>query len=442
MMSTTDVTLSDDQKKIYDLFVNEGKNIFLTGSAGTGKSLLLKTIVKDTRAKYGNKKVAVTASTGSAAASIGGCTIHSYAGIGKGDGDVTSMVNRIRYSRHGMRWKETYILIIDEISMISSELFDKLVIIAREVRKKADGFGGMQLLVCGDFAQLPPITPYDRKHEVGMAFEAKYWEECLDVKIGLQQPFRQNDTKFFLALLCVRLGVVEEGDKNDKFLHSLEREPVYEDDEKPVELLSRRDMAEAINAERLENLESKDEEVYTAVDDIRQTNAAQALEQTPPQAELRLRIGAQVMLVRNTSAELVNGTTGVVTGFTKHVPMDESGMGTIRLPKVKFTMCSGRTHTKVVMPATWEVNGYDGTVHASRTQVPLILAWAVTIHKSQGKTIQRLKIDLAGVFSSGQAYVALSRGVDPEHIQLLNYSASGIQADPRALTYYLENNLS
>lgn len=440
-MESVDITLSDDQKEIYDLFVKKRKSIFLTGSAGTGKSLLLKTIVRDMRATYGNKSVAVTASTGSAAASIGGCTIHSYAGIGKGDGETSALVNQIKFSRHGMRWRETTVLIIDEISMISAELFDKLATIAREVRNNTNGFGGMQLMVCGDFAQLPPITPYDSEYEAGMAFQARLWEECLDAKVGLQQPFRQSNMKFFLALLCVRLGMVEEGDENDEFLHSLEREPEYDDDEKPVELMSRRDMAETINQERLNCLDADSEEMYSAVDTIRVPKARQALEQTPPQAELRLRIGAQVMLVKNMSNELVNGTAGVVTGFTKNVDMNESGMGTIKLPKVKFTMSSGRTHTKVVSPATWEVNGYDGSVHATRTQIPLILAWAVTIHKSQGKTIQRLKVNLAGVFSTGQTYVALSRGVDPEHIQLLNYRASTIKADQRALTYYLENDL-
>lgn len=220
------IVLSAEQQKVLKMVVEERKNVFFTGSAGqfdelllgrseskadgavvpnlililrsigTGKSILLREIISSLRKKYANKgsdRVAITASTGMAAANIGGTTIHSFAGIGLGQGTAEALIDFVRKNRKASgRWMRTEVLIIDEVSMVDGDLFDKLAHIAKRFRRKeGQAFGGIQLIMTGDFFQLPPVT---KAGQPKFAFEAKAWKECIDVTVNLTKVFRQKDT--------------------------------------------------------------------------------------------------------------------------------------------------------------------------------------------------------------------------------------------------------
>jgi ATP-dependent DNA helicase PIF1 len=189
-----ELRFSDEQKHVMELVVDKGKSVFFTGSAGTGKSVLLREIIRRLQRKYGKEidRVAVTASTGLAACNIGGVTIHSFAGIGLGKEDANTLVKKIRRNpKAKTRWLRTKVLIIDEVSMVDGELFDKLESIARMMRKGGGPFGGIQLIVTGDFFQLPPVP--DGSKPARFAFDAGQWNTCMDHTIALTHVFRQKD---------------------------------------------------------------------------------------------------------------------------------------------------------------------------------------------------------------------------------------------------------
>jgi ATP-dependent DNA helicase PIF1 len=191
------ITLSQEQQRVLELVVGQGKSVFFTGSAGTGKSVLMRAIIAELRKKFSREpdRVAVTASTGLAACNIGGVTLHSFGGIGLGKEDVPALVKKIKRNQKAKnRWLRTKILIIDEISMVDGDLFDKLEGIARAMRNNGRPFGGIQLVITGDFFQLPPVPDYDNKARgVKFAFDAGTWSTAIHHTIGLTEVFRQKD---------------------------------------------------------------------------------------------------------------------------------------------------------------------------------------------------------------------------------------------------------
>lgn len=439
MSQSEERKLGSDQQTAYDIFVNEGKSMFLTGFAGTGKSMLLEKIIGDMRKKFGKGAIAVTASTGVAGAHIGGSTLHSFAGIGLGDEDVNVLKVKISNNVYGTRWRKTQVLIIDEISMISADLFDKLVTIARYVRHNNKGFGGLQVLICGDFLQLPPVKPRNHVGRVGRAYESEYWEECIDEFVTLRRAYRQESRDFYRHLLALRAGSPNEELKN--FLHSLDREIPNMWEGEPVNLYSDRRSVDNYNANKLRKID-KEEIVYKAHDKVLRKDDISILRNLPVSEKLSLKKGAQVMLVKNMEKWMVNGLTGIVTGFKENSnwsPNDNTEPK--MLPKVRFNLNNGKVVTKVIKVEKWEVKSFDGTITAIRTQIPLILAWAVTIHKSQGQTIQRLRVDMSKIFETGQAYVAVSRATSPETLQVVGYTEEAITADLTSLMYYFNKNL-
>ena len=189
------VFLSEEQHKVLRIVAEQQKSVFFTGSAGTGKSVLLRQIIRHLRDHYRSEsdRVAVTASTGLAACNVGGVTLHSFAGIGLGKEPVPELVKKIKRNQKAKtRWLRTRVLIIDEISMVDGELFDKLEAIARTVRNNGRPFGGIQLVVTGDFFQLPPVPDYSNRN-AKFAFDAVTWNTSIDHTIGLTQVFRQKD---------------------------------------------------------------------------------------------------------------------------------------------------------------------------------------------------------------------------------------------------------
>ncbi len=193
------ISLSSEQQHVIELVVKEGRSVFFTGPAGTGKSVLMRAIISELKKKWARdpERLSVTASTGLAACNIGGQTLHSFAGIGLGKEDVPTLVQKIRRNAKAKnRWLRTKTLIIDEVSMVDGDLFDKLSQIARDIRKNGRAFGGIQLIITGDFFQLPPV-PDGGKKEAKFAFDAATWNTSIDHTIGLTQVFRQKDPRRF-----------------------------------------------------------------------------------------------------------------------------------------------------------------------------------------------------------------------------------------------------
>ena len=229
------VFLSDEQKNVCNLVAEKKQSVFFTGSAGTGKSVLLRETIKVLRDKYRREpdRIAVTASTGLAACNIGGVTLHSFAGIGLGKEPVPELVKKIKKSQKAkQRWLRTKVLIVDEISMVDGELFDKLEAIARAIRNNGRPFGGLQLVITGDFFQLPPVPDHGR--EARFAFDASSWATSIGHTIGLTQVFRQKDAVFAGMLNEMRLGKLTP--KSIQAFRSLSRDLSFQDSHEATEL--------------------------------------------------------------------------------------------------------------------------------------------------------------------------------------------------------------
>lgn len=525
------VRLSREQEDVIRL-AEAGHNIFYTGSAGTGKSVLLREMIKVLKDIYGHDQVAVTASTGLAACNIGGVTLHSFAGVGLGNGEVTNIYRKVRRSRkHVKRWESVSALIIDEISMLDGELLDKLDFIAQKIRKNRKPFGNIQLIFCGDFFQLPPVTR-DPNSSTKFAFESNVWKEGIDVTIMLTKVFRQQgDSKFIEMLNKMRLGQIDA--ETEREFKKLSR-PLPQDEIIPAELYSTRSEVERANKQRLHRLPGK-AHVFHAIDggvlEDREMKE-KLLQNFLAPKELQLKIGAQVMMIKNIDATLVNGSLGKVIDFidpetymfyetivrnpdlspgalaklkdnpellretwnefreesddtpvrqktTKDAfcrgdpdesvaqlgesifdflkdastddietrsnldrkrellrQVHESSKGKKRLPLVRFKTSDMSTRTILVEPESWAIEDENEKSLVSRVQLPLMLAWSLSIHKSQGQTLPKVKVDLQRVFEKGQAYVALSRAVSREGLQVLNFDKTRINAHQKVIDFY------
>ncbi|GAC93473.1 hypothetical protein PHSY_001038 [Pseudozyma hubeiensis SY62] len=451
--SVNKIFLSQEQRKVLHMVVEEGKNVFFTGSAGTGKSVLLREIIKELRRKHAKRpeSVAVTASTGIAACNIGGVTIHSFAGIGLGKEPVAQLLSKIRKQRKSSaRWQRTQVLIIDEVSMVDPALLDKLEEVARLIRKKPDKpFGGIQVVITGDFFQLPPVNPGG---SVTFAFDAQCWDRVVQHKVNLTQVFRQKDESFVTMLNEMRFGKLSQ--KTIDAFRKLERVPRYDDDIVPTELFPMRQEVDKANAGRLLALQAEAQS-YRAVDGGTLMGEARdrILSHSIAVSVLNLKKGAQVMLIKNLDETLVNGSVGKVIDFMddneydkqtgaldaaefQKEDRDKAQRSAVRKwPLVRFHLANGQTRDYLARPESWKTELPDGEVQASRTQVPLILAWAMSIHKSQGQTLPCCKINLNRVFEKGQAYVALSRATSLEGLQVLGFRPDKVMAHPRVIQW-------
>lgn len=365
--------LTEQQKKALD-YMCKGENVFLTGPSGTGKSAVIKLF----KERYeGKRKIAITSTTGISALLVGGTTLHSYLGIGLGNGTVESMVRNIKTKPYLVkRWKELEVLIIDEVSMLSPVLFDKLEAVAREVRRvrmmgndDEEPFGGIQLILTGDFLQLPVVNSDD------FCFEAESWKRCVTHIVNLTEIMRQEDVEFQGVLNELRFGDVS--DKGKALLSSRVKAKLgNETGIKPTKIYTTNMCVDEINNRELDKLNGGEEktqffqydldiELCEKVKDRFATETKYKKNCIAPET-LLLCENAQVMLLFNLDLEegLANGSRGIVTGFVEDYPI------------VRFV----NGVTRVVTENTWEVT--DGVkVVAKITQLPLKLAWAVTVHK-------------------------------------------------------------
>ena len=419
------MSLNEEQAEALKI-IHEGKSVFLTGPGGTGKSFLIQRIVETLNEKL--KKVAVTALTGCAALLLGkeAKTIYSWAGIGLGREEPKKIANDIRNWKTKVlrRWLLTKVLIIDEISMMTPEILELLDTVGRLVRRIDKPFGGIQVIMVGDFFQLPPVS----KDEARFVFESPIWK-CLDLTtITLKQIMRQSDGAFQEILNEARFGKLSA--KSLATLKSRQIDTWQTLKIRPTLLFSRRSEVDMINRKNLKALNGqiKTFDAKTVYDTTipkgqDATFALAKLDRDAPYiVSLELKIGTQVMLIYNLDQAngLVNGSRGVVEDFAP------SGY-----PLVLFKGCDKAIE---IGPQSWESDEVEGL---KRSQIPLILAYAVTIHKCQGATLDSALIDIGcSTFETGQAYVALSRVKSLDSLYIFDLEPEAFKANKKVLAFY------
>ncbi|PRW58054.1 ATP-dependent DNA helicase PIF1 [Chlorella sorokiniana] len=407
--------LSDEQQRALQL-VQSGRSIFFTGCAGTGKSLLLRHILR----VLPRDTTFVTGTTGLAACHLGGTTINSFAGIGRAEGSLEALMRSAARGESLQRWRATTHLIIDEVSMMDGRLFDALEHVARKVRGSNAPFGGIQLILSGDFHQLPPVAKgKDAASQRKFCFEAESWARCVHECCFLSKVFRQADNEFVEMLARIRSGDCPR-DKLSHLLRTCQRPLPVEDGILPTKLYTHREDVDALNAQQLRALPGEARR-FVAQDAGSPDVLAAAC---PARRTLDLKVGAQVMLIRNISHRqgLVNGARGVVERFSESQ----------NLPVVRFA--SGKVLT--IGRERWTVAS-GGRLAAQRVQLPLDLAWATTVHKSQGMTLDRAEVSLEKAFEPGMAYVALSRVKSLDGLRILGSIApQALRADAKVVAFY------
>lgn len=411
--------LKPKQEKAYSHLVN-GDSIFITGVAGAGKTSVIKLFVK---AYQHSRNIAVTSTTGTSALLLNGTTVHSYLGIGYGSEDVENLVSKIvQWKWLRKRWMELDCLFIDEISMLDPKLFDKIEEIARIVRDDKRPFGGIQIVISGDFCQLPCVGTNN------FCFEANSWNKCIKQTIYLNEIIRQGDITFQQILNKIRMGIVDKQVKDvlDKRV-GVKLNNSY--GIKPTKLFSTNRNVDRVNNKELDKLAKDGRCFYEYEMDIvvysHVKNKTAAKEKfmkycTAPEV-LQLCEGAQVMLLKNLDLQngLANGSRGVITGFVGEMPV------------VRFL----NGEERVIDYNVWEIEENEKKILRAQ-QIPLKVAFAITVHKSQGSSLDYAEIDLSEIFEYGQAYVALSRVKSLQGLSIINIDYECLQAHPRAVEYY------
>lgn len=488
--------LSKEQSIVYDLIVKEGRNVFFTGPAGSGKTTLLKTIINGLKVKHDAfddskaLRVGVTASTGLAAMNLRGTTFHSYLQIGLGTLKAEAIAKKLLSNiDFNIVWCSLRVLIIDECSLINSKLFQKLEKIARIVRKSYKPFGGIQLVLVGDFYQLPPvIEDYNILAKIGIvtdkedyeefkrkrfAFCSPAWKKCIDFELELKEVHRQKgDPKFIEYLNQIRLGNVTE--EIDQEMNKLSRELSPIEGVEPTYLFPTKFKANNYNLQQMNKIKSPTYRYKAALHGkLKGTKEfAKMVDACMFFETLDLKVGSQVMLVRNKFSEgVVNGTKGVVVGFegvdcgqAEKTPsnqnntkaeyhtvthqivhpfyggkLESSAGGEQHYPIVKFLPDPSNPNCTITIPvheAEVELKeGKTNEVLFSMYQIPLIHSWAISIHKSQGQTYNFMKTDLRNTFEFGQCYVAISRVTSRAGLQLINWHRSFVKVNHLVNTF-------
>jgi ATP-dependent DNA helicase PIF1 len=437
--------LSREQQIAYDKYV-EGNNIFITGPGGTGKSALIQMIFKHAVSQF--RDIQVTALTGCAAVLLN-CkakTLHSWAGIGLGNNTVERLVDKIKRNKFSKAmWRSTEILVVDEISMLSLKLFNLLNEIGKAVRGNSRPFGGIQLIFSGDFFQLPPVGDNGDPDTQRFCFESEDWNDVFKVscQIQLKKIYRQTDDTYSSILNQIREGKIKRK-SNDLLLKYVGR-PLNESlIAEPTKIFPTRAKVDNINLTKMSALVGE-EKVY-CIKFVKNTEVTKA-ERTQQnefsateiqmeheflannlicEREMVLKVGSQVMCIVNIQTEqgqgleICNGSQGIVTEFCSITGF----------PKVKFNNGNERYMERHV----WNSDKIPGV---GVSQVPLILAWALTIHKSQGATLDAAEIDVGNdIFECGQTYVALSRVKSLDGLYLSSFNVTRIKINRKVKDFY------
>lgn len=435
--------LSIEQQLAYDKYI-QGKNIFITGPGGSGKSALIKMIYKHAYTQF--KNIQVTALTGCAAVLLN-CkakTLHSWSGIGLGNGTIEQLVLKIKKNKFAKAlWKGTDILVVDEVSMLSLKLFNTLNDIGKLIRGNLNPFGGIQLIFSGDFFQLPPVGDHLEPDTQRFCFESEEWNSIFQIEnqIQLIKIFRQTDEIYSTILNQIRMGKIKRKSYDillkyvgRSFAENLVAEPtkLYPTRNK-VENINNIKMASLIGEEkafkikyikdlemtksqRIRRIEYNDKDIQIELDFLASNLICEK--------DMKFKIGSQVMCIVNiqsdTSIELCNGSQGIVTSFCEFTGY----------PRVNFNNGIDR----IMAPNIWESDKIPGI---GVSQIPLILAWALTIHKSQGATMDAAEIDVgSGIFECGQTYVALSRVKSLDGLYLTSFDPEKIRINKSVKDFY------
>jgi len=391
--------------------LKSGQNAFLTGPAGCGKTFLLNQYIE--YLKENNVEVGITASTGIAATHLNGRTIHSWCGMGINPKLTKTQITKLKRKKHlKQRINNAKVLVIDEVSMLNATRLDVVDAICKAFRKDIRPFGGLQIILCGDFFQLPPVSR--GKEDGDFVTESKIWKK-MDIKICyIEEQYRQEDGEFLKVLNDIRGDTVTQ--ETCEILESRINQPTNTDI-KPTKLYTHNADVDIYNFLELNRLEGG--EAVFHMTDYGPLPLVKALKRNCLTSEvLTLKIGAVVMFVRNNFDKgYVNGTLGKIIDFD-----DDSGY-----PVVETTT----GETIIASPERWVVEE-DGEDIASLTQVPLRLAWAITVHKSQGMSLDSAEIDLSKTFEYGMGYVALSRVRSLEGITLMGINELALKVNEEA----------
>lgn len=409
-------SLSPEQRAAYDA-VAAGQSVCITGPGGTGKSHLLNGL-RD------YLSVRVTASTGIAALNVGGSTIHSFAGLGYGDKPAEEILKSLEYKQAKFndgtldRLQKVQRLAIDEVSMMSAELLDTLSDLLKLARMDFSPFGGVQMIFLGDFLQLPPVV---KKGVVRFAFEATDWK---NVKLyQLTKTFRQSDQQFADILNEIRLGKLSPAGVS--LLNSRFNAPDPEPEKLPLVLHTHNAGCDELNMDGLLQILHHEPTTYPSSDSgVNPAFIDQLDKNCLAPKVLALKPTCRVMLLRNLDVlgGLANGSLGTVTELERdRVIVDFDDVGPHQLDR-----------------ATWEITDGEKSL-AKRVQFPLRLAYAVTVHKSQGMTLSKLRAHLSNCFAPGQAYVALSRAKSIPGLFLTGSLNINITAAEKAVKFYQQH---
>ena len=422
--------LNEKQDEAFKAMIN-GKNIFITGPGGSGKSHVINLFVNYYKNNVENleNKLYVTSSTGLSSLLINGITINQYAGIGTGEKDVDYYVKNIQKKKPVReRWKNTDVLIIDEISMINSKLFEKLDIIAQKIRKNNGPFGGIQIICSGDFLQLPPVKSDE------FCFESFTWDITIDKIFYFDKIIRQNNIEFQNVLNKIRIGNIDNNVK--KILESCRnRKLENKDGIIPTLLFSKKDIVKTYNDAKQQELidngnktvSYNSEYIFSSKikEEVKQDYINLINSQFNVQDNIVFSKYSQVMLnVNNIDEGLANGSRGIIIDFSEK---DN--------PIVQFL------NGKVLEIKKKDYKLEENKDNITKKQIPLIHAWAITIHKAQGMSLEYIQTDIGkSIFEYGQAYVVLSRIKTLEGLSLIDIDYSKIKANPKVIKFY--NNLN
>lgn len=391
-----------------------GENVFLTGAAGTGKTYLLNQYIH--YLKQHQVKVAITASTGIAATHISGVTLHAWSGIGMHQSLSAQILGKILTTKRIVsNYKKTKVLIIDEISMLHAIQLDMVDTIARNILDKDLPFGGIQVVLCGDFFQLPPVKTSENNSDKLFAFEADAWQTS-DFKICyLTEQHRQINDPLLTVLNDIRSGQAGEHTKVP-LRTRYKKEPAGST--KATLLYARNMNVDAMNELALSKLTGI-AKIFTMTSEGPSGLVKSIKKSCLAHEQLTLKIAAEVMFIKNDMlGKFANGTRGVVIGFDK-----ETGYPMVRLYNDRVLL---------VVPESWNYEE-NNIIRASVSQIPLRLAWAITIHKSQGMTLDCAEMNLSDTFEPGMGYVALSRVRSLSGLKLLGLNEMALKVHPHVL---------
>lgn len=404
------VELTDQQSQALEI-LRSGENVFLTGGAGSGKSFLIRHFMRE----LDIKTMPILASTGAAAVLLGGRTFHSFFGLGIMDGGPDATYERAsKDSRLMARLRKVEGVIIDEVSMIPGSALMIAEALAQKARDSRLPWGGMRMIVVGDFAQLPPVAKNPSERD--WCFSNAVWANSGFQSLLMTHNKRVEDVHFLDVLSDIRHGLVTERVRD--FLN--DRLRPHDQEHPGTRLFGRRDISEAFNRKKLDEINEEEVEIDSIY--FGDEKHIQSLMKTAPvPVKLSLKIGCRVIFLQNDPQKRwVNGTRGYVTG--------------IDVDKITVKKDNGREVQ--VEKSSFAYQDADGNVLASVIQFPLALAYATTIHKSQGATLEDLWCDISRLWEPGHAYVALSRLKSAEGLHLIGWHPRSVIVDPRVLDFY------